>query len=72
MEFGYQKYVRFNFLFQVAPEHSQICVQSSIFKTQQAFPDILFPGLRGISPRTHICVGGKYFPALKTHTLTHC
>lgn len=56
------------FFFQVAPENSQICVQLSIFKTHQAFPDILLPGLCRIFPQNlHLC-GREVFSCLKnTH-----
>lgn len=62
--FGYQKYVRFNFFFQVALENTKICVQLSIFKTDQAFPDTL-PWICGIFPQnSHLC-GRDVFSCLK-------
>lgn len=57
--------------FQVAPENSKICVQLSIFKTDQAFPDTLLPGICGIFPQnSHLC-GREVFSCLKnTHSDT--
>lgn len=69
--FGDWKYVDlifFFFFFRVAPENPKICVQLPMFKTDQVFPDSLLTWVCGI---LHICVGGKCFPALKTHTPWH-
>lgn len=54
----------FIFFFQVALENTKICVQLSIFKTDQAFPDTL-PWICGIFPQnSHLC-GRDVFSCLK-------
>lgn len=66
--FGYRKYARFNFFFQVALENFKSVFNYlflKLIKLSQIFYSL---GSVASFPRTRICVGGKYFPALKTHT----